>query len=96
MFKYMVGLTGTIPTEIGLYKDMMADGYLTIFGNQLSGTLPTELSGWKGNCHLFIKQAPSHWAGDSPPRDENGELIDNKFQCPYETTGSCRNGAPPW
>ena len=47
MFLYSAGLSGTIPTEIGLYKNMMRNGYLELFGNRLSGTIPTELSHWR-------------------------------------------------
>lgn len=87
MFYYYQGLTGTIPTELGMYKDMMKDGYLTIFGNEFTGTLPTELSGWKGNCHIWETQAPTHWTDgtiDNP----------NQFACPILTTGTCVSKSP--
>lgn len=56
IFAYYENLSGTIPTQIGLYKDMLAGGYLNLAGNLLSGTIPTELSGWRGNCQLWERR----------------------------------------
>ena len=85
MFLYSAGLSGTIPTEIGLYKNMMRNGYLELFGNRLSGTIPTELSHWRGYCDVWESQAPLHWTDgtiDNP----------NRWECPIRATGSCVRG----
>ena len=78
------GLTGTIPTELGLYKHTGMNVFL--YRNSLSGTVPTELSGWglrggSQNCMLQESQSAA-W--------NSGTIHNtNQWACPLEATGLC-------
>ena len=64
-----------------LYKNIGMN--LLLFGNSLSGTVPTQLSNWGGDvCWLQESQAPA--------RRTSG-VVDNtnRWACPVEATGKC-------
>ena len=85
-----MSLTGTIPTELGLYKNLGMN--LLLSTNTLSGTVPTELSNWRAdNCWLQESQTGPWLQGHVDST--------NRWACPIEATGMCvgrgRNAQTP-